>query len=73
MIIEVNGPSHYIKKIKMPENKITITPELNGRTAAKEKRLAQLGYKFVTINYLDVSKKENPEKVKELIKSKINV
>jgi hypothetical protein len=53
-VIEVNGPAHYIKRIKQPENFIIVSSELNGRTLAKERRVKHLGYKLVTINFIDI-------------------
>ena len=50
-VIEVNGPSHYIKRIRQPENFIFVTSELNGRSLAKERRVKHLGFKLVTINF----------------------
>ena len=37
-LIEVNGPSHYIKKFDPLQNDIKVTSELNGRSLAKERR-----------------------------------
>ena len=55
-VIEVNGPSHYIKRIQQPENFILVTSELNGRSIAKERKVKHLGYKLVTINFNDIVK-----------------
>ena len=51
-IIEVNGPSHYIKKFE--GDKIVVTDELNGRTLAKVNKLKSLGYRVATINYQQI-------------------
>ena len=53
-IIEVNGPSHYIKKIE--NTHIIVTEELNGRSQAKANRLIEKGYKFVPINFNEIQK-----------------
>jgi len=68
-IIEINGPSHYIKKIV--EGKIIVTDQLNGRSLLKEKNLLEQGYKLVTINYQEFAEKRSREEMKALVTSKL--
>lgn len=39
VLVEVNGPSHYIKKIDQETNSIIVTRDLNGRTLAKKNKI----------------------------------
>ena len=51
-LIEVNGPSHYIKRLDPANPKtVIVSHDLNGRTLAKQRKIESLGYKQVTINY----------------------
>lgn len=68
-IIEINGPSHYIKKIV--EGKIIVTDQLNGRSLIKEKNLLEQGYRLVTINYQEFAEKRSREEMKALVTSKL--
>jgi very-short-patch-repair endonuclease len=49
LVIEVNGPLHYIKKIK--DGQVVVTEEPNGRVKAKMQRVKDLGFKYLLINF----------------------
>lgn len=69
-IIEINGPSHYLKRIV--DGKITVTDQLNGRTRIKEQNLLDQGYKLVTINYQEFAERKSREEMLALVNSKLH-
>ncbi len=48
-VIEVNGPSHYIKHFEA--NSIVVTEKLNGRSTMKFNKIKIIGYNVAAINF----------------------
>jgi len=70
VIVEINGPSHYIKNIV--DGKIKVTDELNGRSKNKEKSFKDMGLKLVIINYQEFTPTRSQQEIAEFVRSRIN-
>lgn len=64
-IIEVNGPSHYIKKFE--GHNIVVTDQLNGRSSAKMTKLREKGFKCATINFNLIKSDSTDEELARLL------
>lgn len=70
VVLEINGPSHYIKRIV--DGKIEITNELNGRALQRDLRVRETGLKLVNISFKEFDQPRSKEQFVEFISTKIN-
>jgi very-short-patch-repair endonuclease len=66
-IIEVNGPSHYVKKFD--GDSLVVTDQLNGRSVSKFNRLKSAGYNVSAINFQQMKVDATNEELKQLLES----
>lgn len=70
VVLEINGPSHYIKRIV--DGKIEVTNELNGRALQRDLRVRETGLKLVNISFKEFDQPRSKEQFVEFISTKIN-
>lgn len=69
LLVEVNGPTHYIKRIQ--DGKVVVTDELNGRTRAKMQRIRDSGLNIASINFTTFSGEKTATQIEEELRVKL--
>lgn len=69
LIVEINGPTHYIKKIV--DGRVIVTDELNGRTRAKENRVRDEGLNIVSINFTFFNQSKSEAEIEQGLREKL--